>query len=87
MSVLSSTLHEVEGLNKGDTMMLVSQENDHADTSQHMYVHEPVGVESTGYARQPILTLRIGSQQDRHTTQVQATHSSMRRWLVVEKTM
>ena len=31
--------------------------------------------------------LRVGSQQDRHTTQVQATHSSMRRWLVVEKTM
>ena len=45
-------------------MMLVTIENDDADTSQHMYVHPPVGVENAGYARQPILTLRVGAHQD-----------------------
>ena len=54
----------VEGLNIGDTLMLVTLEIDDADTSQHMYVHSPVGVENAGYARQPILTLHVGAQQD-----------------------
>ena len=45
-------------------MMLVTLENDDAGTSQHMYVHSPVGVENAGYARQPILMLRVGAYQD-----------------------
>src|SRR5712691_10506695 len=58
---MNGTLHEMQGLNKGNTTMLISQGNDRADTSHLTHRHASMGAENAG---QPILTLRVGGHQD-----------------------
>jgi serine/threonine protein phosphatase PrpC len=44
--------------------MVLQQENDHADTSNHAHVHTLAGAEQAGYAGQSSLTLSMGAWLD-----------------------
>jgi len=68
MSVVSRTLLKAQRLNKrlkkGNTTMLLQQENDHTDTSHHTNVYAPVNADKAGQTRQPALALHVGAHLD-----------------------